>query len=202
MRGEQHNPAHGSEHILRMLQDWYYKPSGPPPGGAAAWQPLPHDIIRVQLTANWTPCTDGASVEIQLDTSGHPQATTRAVKLRDPLGVMLSSMLFDDNDFWMPSGVYAWVFATYDGPAAADGTGPYYEPLCFGAAICTGSSGSTSGSNPSGGGSGSSGSSGSGTICSFEFVSAVTCNGDGSLTTTLKTATIQQIGGRIICEVA
>ena len=161
-RGEQHSPAGSAEHLRRMLQDHYYAPSGPPPGGAGVWNPLPHDIIRVQLTADWPPCQDGQAVEVELDpTTGKPVPTTRAVVLRDPLGTMLSSELFDEALFVMPKDTYVWVQATFDGSAPDDGKGPYYEPLAFGEDLCSGSG--------SGGGGGGSGSSGSGSACFNPF---------------------------------
>jgi len=123
MRGDQHNPASSSEHLQRMFQDWYYAPKGPPPGGADAWRPLPDEIIRVKLTADW-PSGDGAAVQVELDTSGAPSPTTRAVTLRDPLNQVTPAS----------NGDYFWVKATYDGPGGADGQGGYYEPLVGGGA--------------------------------------------------------------------
>lgn len=105
-----------------MVQEWYYAPGGADPGGADTWQTLPHDIIRVRLTADWVADTDGEGVELTLDNYG-VVAEGRSVKLRDPLGRLRRT-----------SGAVFWALATYGGPCPDD-TGPYYEPLASASAI-------------------------------------------------------------------
>ena len=155
-RGDEHNPASRSEHARRMLEDWYHAPSGPPPGGAATWDALPPDIIRVQLTAEWITCEDGQGVELTLNDAGQP-VQGRAIALRDPIGIMQGQMLWDEATWSVPSGLTFWAIATYDGPAP-DAEGPYYEPFDLGSIVC----GSGSGSGSAGSGSAGSGSGGSG----------------------------------------
>ena len=124
-RGDEHNPASQQEQQRRMLQDWYHAPSGPEPGGADTWQPLPHDIIRVRLTADWAADTDGDGVELTLDDSGDI-AEGRVIKLRDPLSILTGASRTVEH----ADGVEFWAIATYAGPSPDD-TGPYYEPLAF-----------------------------------------------------------------------
>jgi hypothetical protein len=127
MRGEQHNPAGREEQARRMLQDWYHRPGGPPPGGAGVWQPLPPEIIRVRLTAEWPDDYDGEGLEVELDDDNHPQDTGREITLRDPLGLLAHPVAED---------TYLWAIATYDGsaPGADKPPGPYFEPWPAGGA--------------------------------------------------------------------
>ena len=152
-RGEQHNPAEPEELYRQIRDDFYFRLSGlPVPGFCAplangAWLPLPRHIIRVQVTADWDTCDDGQGVEVTLDSDNVPQATTRQVVLRDPLGIATGNKLYDDTTFVVPSGTYLWAIATYDGSCPAGG-GVYYEPLNFGQPPPCGSG---SGSGGSGG---------------------------------------------------
>ncbi len=178
-RGEEHNPASAQEQLRRQRQDWYYQVGGPPTGETDTSAPFPHDIIRVQLTADWYACDDGEGVEIQLDDDGNPAATDHQVILRDPLGIAAGNMLWDDATWTMPAGTYLWAIATYDGSCPDDGSGPYYEPLNFGQPPdCSSGSGSSgSGSHGSGSaGSGSHGSHGPGSGGSGSAGSACSCD--------------------------
>ena len=54
MRGQEHSPAAAGEHVQRMLQDWYYRSSGVPPGGPGPWRQLPEGILPFELKADAT----------------------------------------------------------------------------------------------------------------------------------------------------
>lgn len=139
-----------------MIQEWYYAPGGADPGGADTWQTLPHDIIRVRLTADWQTCDDGAGVMLSLDDSGNV-VEGRIISLRDPTGIIAGHLLADPLNLSMSKGTCLWVIATYDGPVPSANS-PYYEPFNFGQ--CCAGSGSVGGSE-------SGGSEGSGSGCSY-----------------------------------
>ena len=153
MSGEQYSPAGSGEHLQRMVQDWYYTPSGPPPGGAAVWDAQPHRIVRVKLDEDWYDCEDSTGHVLILDDDGKPQPQWQ-VNLRDPLGIKTGSPLYDVLEGYMPAGVCFWAMETFDGPSPpgddSDGCqGPYYEPLPFGVCCNEQSSSSPSSSSPS-----------------------------------------------------